>query len=365
MITEQTILTLAVVLGIALNILLCVFLWKRDNKKHVAKALCLPTVAGGICGLALGALLCRPLGVVGPAFGALSGIFCGQELFLLCNCIKQAYRANVNILYDNGQPPRYFITGDKHRHFDSVARFCRDMNTNRKDVLIVLGDAGFNYYQDARDDQLKAEVAALNITLFCLHGNKENRPQNLGAYGLRDFCGGKVYYEPRYPNILFAIDGEIYRFDGRDYLVVGGAHSVDKYKCLSMGLPFFEDEMPDAKTKALVERRLTERGNRIYGILTHTCPLRYLPGEMFLSAGENAKTGRKVQKKKRASSFPPDIDRSTEEWLGKLERKVNYRIWFCGHYHTDKQIDKITMMYREIKPLYSPDDRYMTSDPCS
>lgn len=353
---DSILLTLAVSLGIVQNILLCVFLWKRDKEQHVAKALRLPTLLGGVFGLALGVLLCRPLGVIGPIHGALSGVFCGQSLFLLCYCIKKSYQMSANILYDNGQPPRFFITGDKHRHFHSVARFCNDMNTTRKDVLIVLGDTGFNYYEDKRDKDLKEEVAALNITLLCLHGNKEKRPQNMGTYGLRDFCGGKVYYEPRYPNILFAIDGEIYRFDGRDYLTVGGAHSVDKLQCLGMDLPFFEDEMPSDQTKALVEKRLAERNNRIYGILTHTCPLRYLPTEMFLSTKKAAK--HKSKKKKRSPQFPLDIDRSTEEWLGSLEQKVNYCVWFCGHYHIDKQIDKITMMHKEIKPLYSPDDLY-------
>ena len=119
------------------------------------------------------------------------------------------------------------------------------MNTRRKDVLIILGDAGFNYYGDKRDDKLKAEISSLNITLFCLHGNKENRPQNVGTYGIRSFCGGKVYYEPKYPNIFFAIDGEIYNFEGKKYMVAGGAHSVDKMRCLEEGKPFWEDEMPD------------------------------------------------------------------------------------------------------------------------
>ena len=354
---EQIMLTLAVSLGIAQNTLLAVFLWKRDKEPHVAKALRLPTLLGGVSGLVLGVLLCHPPRVAGLIWGALSGVFYAQSLFLLCYCIKKAYQMSVNILYDNGLPPRFFITGDKHRHFHSVARFCHDMNTTRKDVLIVLGDAGFNYYGDKRDDDLKKEVAALNITLFCLHGNKENRPQNVETYGVRDFFGGKVYYEPRYPNILFAIDGEIYRFDGRDYLAVGGAHSVDKLRCLGMELPFFEDEIPSGETKALVEQRLKERGNQIYGILTHTCPLRYLPTEMFLSTKERAEA-RGKPKRKQSPQFPPDIDRTTEKWLDKLEQTVNYCVWFCGHYHIDKQIDKITMMHREIKPLYSPDNLY-------
>lgn len=151
------------------------------------------------------------------------------------------------------------------------------MNTRRKDVLIILGDTGFNYYDDKRDDNLKAEISTLNITLFCLHGNKENRPQNVGTYGIRSFCGGKVYYEPKYPNIYFAIDGEVYTFEGKKYMVVGGAHSVDKMRCLEKDLPFWFDEMPDDEIEKKVEKRLNMSENRIYGMLTHTCPIDYLP----------------------------------------------------------------------------------------
>ena len=254
--------------------------------------------------------------------------------------------------YDDGTPAKYFITGDKHRNFERVKNFCRDMNTRRKDVLIVLGDTGFNYYEDERDDKLKKEISALNITLFCLHGNKENRPQNVGTYGIRNFCGGKVYYEPRYPNIFFAIDGEVYMFEGKKYMVVGGAHSVDKMRCLEENKPFWEDEMPDDAVKGKVEERLARESNRIYGMLTHTCPIKYLPTEMFVSTRQNAAIKRKSKKVKSKKIFKPDVDRSTEEWLGKLEKKLNYKVWYCGHYHIDKQIDKVNMMFHEIRPLH-------------
>lgn len=255
--------------------------------------------------------------------------------------------------YDDGTPRRFYITGDKHRRFDSVKAFCREMGTRRKDVLIILGDAGFNYYDDARDDDLKRAISQLSITLFCLHGNKENRPQNVGTYGVRSFCGGKVYYEPKYPNIYFAIDGEIYIFEGRKYMVVGGAHSVDKLRCLEEGTPFWEDEMPDDTVKRNVEQRLEDEGNQIYGMLTHTCPIDYLPSEMFLSTRQNANIRRKPRRARHKKPFVPDIDRSTETWLGELEKKLTYEVWFCGHYHIDKEIDKVRMMYREIRLLHS------------
>lgn len=263
----------------------------------------------------------------------------------------------VNTYYDDKIPPRYYITGDKHRNFTRVKTFCEDLKTRKKDVLIILGDSGFNYYSDERDDKLKNKISKLDITLFCLHGNKENRPQNIVSYGIRDFCGGKVYYEPRYPSLLFAIDGEIYNFDGREYIVVGGAHSVDKLKCLENDLPFWWDEMPSELTKRRFEDILSEKSNRIYGILSHTCPANYLPTEMFVSTKRITNNSKRKSKFKfpffkAKKKYKLDIDRSTEEWLKKIERKTQYSEWFCGHYHIDKQIDKITMLYNDIRPLH-------------
>ncbi len=34
--------------------------------------------------------------------------------------------------YDDGSPARFFITGDKHRNFNRVKTFCREMNTRKK-----------------------------------------------------------------------------------------------------------------------------------------------------------------------------------------------------------------------------------------
>lgn len=207
-------------------------------------------------------------------------------------CWKVHSRGKFPLHYDAGTPPKFFITGDKHQDFYSVRRFCRDMKTRRKDVLIILSDAGFNC-ENFWDDRLKNRMSKLNITLFCVQGKKEKRPRNVGAYRVRSFCGGKVYYEPKYPNIFFAIDGEVYTFEGKKYMAVGGAHSADKIRRLEEGQLFWKDAMPDDATKAKVEER-----------------------------------------------------------LGKLEQLLDYELWYWGHYHTGKQIDKVSRMCDGIRPLH-------------
>ncbi len=273
-------------------------------------------------------------------------------VLLLCFLYAQHlyYTGKQKSYFEDGAAPKYYITGDKHRRFRKIQAFCRYNNTRRKDIIIVLGDAGFNYFEDRRDDKLKSKIQKLPITLFCLHGNKEKRPQTVGTYGVRSFCGGLVYYEPKYPNIYFAIDGEVYTIEGKTYMVIGGAHSVDKQQCLRKRYPFWEDEMPDEDTKQKVEARLFEENYRLFGFLTHTCPVEYLPTEMFISTRQNSAKKRKILKRKKM--FVPDIDRSTEVWLGELEKKTAYTVWFCGHYHIDKQLDKVIMLHDEIRPLH-------------
>lgn len=64
-----------------------------------------------------------------------------------------------------------------------------------------------------KDKRQKRELSKLPITIFGIHGNHEQRPQNFPTYIEKICRGGFVYVEPEYPNLLFAKDGEIYDFD--------------------------------------------------------------------------------------------------------------------------------------------------------
>lgn len=256
----------------------CICMSTYKLEKNISSSIKSIVLPGAMLGGVISPVIFAPISLLNLITGVLLGILTAEVIAIFLGISKTRWMDQKPIAYyDDGTPAKYFITGDKHRNFAMVKAFCRDMNTRLKDVMIILGDAGFNYYGDERDDNLKKEISRLSITLFCIHGNKENRPQNVGTYGIRDFCGGKVYYEPKYPNIYFAIDGEIYTFEGNRYMVVGGAHSVDKMRCIEENKPFFADEMPDEEIKARVEERLKSENNRIYGMMTHTCPINYLP----------------------------------------------------------------------------------------
>lgn len=224
-----------------------------------------------------------------------------------------------------------YITGDKHADFKGVFYFCKANKTTIDDILIILGDAGINYYANELDDILKNSLLQCPITFFCIHGNHEERPENIKTYKTKKFHDGVVYYEEKYPNILFAKDGEIYSFNNYKVLVIGGAYSVDKQFRITYGYNWYESEQPTEETKNRVRKVLKNLDNKIDIILSHTCPYKYLPREMFLK-GIDQNT----------------VDNSTEYFLDEIEANTDYNLWYCGHYHTDKAVDKIIFMFHRI-----------------
>lgn len=56
-----------------------------------------------------------------------------------------------------------YITGDTHGDFSRIETFCRKMKTTTEDVLIILGDAGINYYGRDRDRLQKEEISRLPV----------------------------------------------------------------------------------------------------------------------------------------------------------------------------------------------------------
>ena len=119
----------------------------------------------------------------------------------------------------------FYITGDTHKKFDRVETFCQDHHTTPDDVMIILGDSGINYWLSPKDEKLKERVNRIPVTFFCIHGNHEGRPWESPAdYKLVSWHGGLVYKEEKYPNILFAKDGEIYDFNGKSVTGFSGSH---------------------------------------------------------------------------------------------------------------------------------------------
>lgn len=233
-----------------------------------------------------------------------------------------------------------YITGDTHRDFQRFHLFDSYVQLEEDDIMIILGDVGLNYFLDERDIKSKKELSEkFKCTFFCIHGNREARPSSIKSYQKKVFCGGLVYYEAQYPNLLFAKDGEIYTFTTSEgdlkCLVCGGAYSVNKSYFVKNGFGWFPDEQPQSKIKGYIEKAILENPD-IDIIFTHTCPKKYIP---------NVSMYPNIDKK--------EIDRTTEAWFDAIERKINYKKWYCGHFHINRSVDKMQFLYDNVEDLFT------------
>ena len=69
-------------------------------------------------------------------------------------------------------------------------------------------------------------------------------------------------------------------------------------------------------------------------MLTHTCPSKVVPTEKYISGVDQS-----------------TVDKSTEDWLDRIEDRLKYDAWYCGHWHIEKQVGKIHFVYQNIVAL--------------
>ena len=242
-----------------------------------------------------------------------------------------------------------YITGDTHRDFTRL----HNLKGTEEDMLIVLGDAGINYYLNEEDTKYKEYLNSFKIKLFCIRGNHEERPENINTYKEINMFGGKVFIEDDYPNLIFSKDGEVYNINGMSVLVIGGAYSVDKDYRLMYGHKLFRDEQLSQEEMDNIYDKV--KGKHFDIVLSHTCPHKYEPREVFMSGIDQSK-----------------VDKSMEYFLDKIEDSIDYDKWYCGHYHTEKIVDKLEFMFGRIKvfnkdeffPKYNSDGYEIVRDYC-
>ena len=223
-----------------------------------------------------------------------------------------------------------FYTGDIHGMPWNVVKLSIRFHLTKDDTIVLLGDVGANFYCDDRDNECKAALNKIKPMVLCIHGNHEARPSSLPMYRQKSWNGGLVWYEEEYPSLLFAKDGEIFDLEGLRHLAIGGAYSVDKFYRLTRGINWFPDEQPSEEIKQYVEEQIKKKPFDI--VLSHTCPFKYEPTEVFLPMVDQS-----------------TVDSSTEKWLDSIEEKIEYKAWFCGHWHIDKRIDKMHFLFHSFE----------------
>lgn len=226
-----------------------------------------------------------------------------------------------------------FVTGDTHGEFNRVIWFCeKHPFLTKDDIVIILGDAGLNYYGGLKDSIKKNMLAKCPCTFVCIHGNHEERPCNVPTYKkvYVETLGCECWVEDDFPNILFPDDG-LMTIDGLTFLVLGGAYSVDKWVRLTYGWNWFPSEQMTDETMDRI-RELVKKTNKFDYVLSHTCPLKFEPSHLFLRGVDQSK-----------------VDKRMERFLDEIEESITYDHWLFGHYHSDEMInDKVQLMFNSF-----------------
>lgn len=179
--------------------------------------------------------------------------------------------------------------------------------------------------------------------IYCVRGNHEERPENLGFQLQYDEnVGGEVYVDDENDMLRYFQDGGEYVIDGLNVLTIGGAYSVDKeYRLAAAGgvenSGWFPGEQLSEKERADILAKVKDKYYDF--IFSHTAPLAWEPRDLFLSCIDQSK-----------------VDKTTELFLQDVAINTNWRIYCFGHYHADRAelpcVEQFYRSYRSIREIF-------------
>lgn len=224
-----------------------------------------------------------------------------------------------------------YLTGDIHGPL-SVAKFSsrawpEGKELTRDDYVIILGDFGL-VWDDSMECRywLKWLESKPWTTLF-IDGNHENHAM-LATYPEREWHGGMVH-EIR-PHVLHLMRGYVFDIDDKTFLAMGGAHSHDvEYR--TEGVSWWPEEVPSDEERLRCEDSLSEHGWSVDYVLTHDA--------MASATTSLACVSRRTTK----------MD-EYEEWLDTIAANLEYKRWYCGHWHMDVNRERLGLrvLYHDI-----------------
>lgn len=243
-----------------------------------------------------------------------------------------------------------WITGDFHGElfrFHNFVEILSRLNEKPEDTNIVcLGDCGFNFFLNKSDQKRKKAANSFGFTFYCVRGNHEERPENIPTMTLvyDEEVKNRIYMESEYPNIRYLVDGEIYEFEKKQCLIIGGAYSVDKWYRLKRAnlneetnnpkiTGWFSSEQLDLVERETILKKI--KGKEYDMVFTHTCPISWEPKDTFLRQIDQT-----------------TVDKTMENWLKEVANNIDFKVWCFGHYHRDRaERRNAQMFYQDIFPL--------------
>lgn len=234
---------------------------------------------------------------------------------------------------------RVFITGDTHGPSE-IGRLSKTFalggELDKDDYLIVCGDFGLVWADRSEYNYWLRWLDKKPFTTLFVDGNHENFDM-LDALPEEHWHGGSVHRVNS--SVLHLMRGQLFDIAGRSFFCFGGARSVDKAR-RTPHKSWWPQEIPSAEERGAAWAALESCGWKVDYVLTHC-------------AASN------VQYRLNPTYENDDLTR----FLFEVERRLDYRHWFFGHYHEDRDIDeRQTVVFKdviEIVPSAAGEDRML------
>ena len=217
-----------------------------------------------------------------------------------------------------------FITGDTHGDIDyKKLLVLKDKKLSYEDFLIICGDAGICW--SLREfEYLKDLYNFIGCTIIYVDGNHENF-EMLNNMPLVEYKGALMHQIDEH--IFHILRGEIMTLENHTFLCIGGAVSIDKMYRTPYVSWWPEEEITYHDIDNALSN-LEKVQNKVDYVITHCCDTHTV-----------------------LNTFGFRRDNCTDQ-LVFIDKVVEYKHWFFGHYHFDRQINGTkTCLYQEIVEL--------------
>ena len=212
-----------------------------------------------------------------------------------------------------------YLTSDTHREIDihkiNPDEFKAGLQMNRDDYLIICGDFGCIWDGASGDRFWLNWLETLPWTTLFIDGNHENFDV-LKSYPEEEWNGGKVHRIRE--NIYHLQRGEIFQLQGKTFFAFGGGYSHDRiYRTEHEN--WWTDEICNQKECQNAFNHLERVDWKVDYVLSH---------DVFASHPFSQRYPVSLE------GYPEDAV-ELHGFLDEIEKKLEYQIWFHGHYHED------------------------------
>lgn len=213
-----------------------------------------------------------------------------------------------------------YVTSDLHGAFDihkiNPDEFIPGRTMTDQDILLVCGDFGCIWDGGSSDHFWLNWLESLPWTTVFIDGNHENFDV-LSTYPVEEWNGGRV--RRIRSNVMQLMRGEMYRFDDKTWLALGGGFSHDQ-QLRTPSINWWNEEIFSAEEAQNAFENLKDHGDQVDVIVSHdvyqTHPL----------AGKYEKS----------MEYYSDDRIDQQEFLEQIREIADYMLWLCGHYHEDR-----------------------------